>query len=184
LKIFAERSLHTAEVAGYIGAIMSYWACAQLEANRERLALHCLGLAGYQTYLPRIRVRRITQGRKVSVRTSPLFPGYAFVLIELQWHAARWSPGVLRLVLDSDRPARVPDRVIADLRGRECNGFVVLPPPPEFRCGDRVLVKHGPFTDHLALYEGQAPHARVEVLLTLFGARRRIELPKGDIAAV
>jgi hypothetical protein len=52
LNIFAERSLHTAEVAGYIGAIMSYWACAQLEANRERLAVHCLGLAGYPVYLP------------------------------------------------------------------------------------------------------------------------------------
>src|SRR5215475_7782087 len=58
LKIFAERSLHTAEAVGYIGAIMSYWACAQLEANLESLALRCFRLAGYQTYLPRIRVRR------------------------------------------------------------------------------------------------------------------------------
>ena len=83
---------------------MSFWACAQLEANRERLALHCLGLAGYEVYLPRIRARRL--------KTAALFPGYAFVLIELRWHSARWSPGVLRLVLDGMQPAKVPDKVI------------------------------------------------------------------------
>jgi transcriptional antiterminator RfaH len=161
---------------------MSYWACAQLEANRERLALHCLGLAGYQTYLPRIRVRRTMQSRKVSVRTSPLFPGYAFVLIDLQWHAARWSPGVLRLVLDGVQPARVPDKVIAELKRRERNGLVELPAPPAgLQRGDRVLVKRGPFADRLGLYAGQAPHKRVAVLLTWLGSQRRIELPKSDI---
>jgi transcriptional antiterminator RfaH len=148
-----------------------YWACAQLETNRERLALHCLGL----------RSQRAT-GRRRAV--TALFPGYAFVLIELQWHAARWAPGVLRLVLDGVQPAKVPDKVISDLRGREKNGLVVLAPSPGLQRGDRVLIKRGPFADHLALYEGQTPHARVEVLLTLLGAQRRIELPKGDIAAV
>jgi transcriptional antiterminator RfaH len=138
-------------------------------------------LAGYQTYLPRIRVRRITQSRKVSVRTSPLFPGYAFVLIELQWHAARWSPGVLRLVLDGDRPARVPDKVIADLKGRECDGLVELPPPPRFQRGDPVRIVRGVFTGQLALFEGQRPHERVAVLLQLLG---RVELAKRNIAAI
>ena len=93
---------------------MSYWACAQLEANRERLALHCLGVAGYQTYLPRIRVKRAMPARKIVTQTTPLFPGYCFVGIDLQWHAARWSPGVHRLVLDGLQPA-VPDKVIAEL---------------------------------------------------------------------
>jgi transcriptional antiterminator RfaH len=158
-----------------------YWACAQLEINRERLALHCLGLAGYEVYLPRIRSQRATRLRKA---VTALFPGYAFVLIELQWHAARWSPGVLRLVLDGVQPAKVPDKVITELRGREKNGLVVLPSPPGLQPGDRVLIKRGPFADHFALYEGQAPHARVEVLLTLLGSQRRVELSKSDVAAV
>jgi transcription antitermination factor NusG len=102
---------------------MSYWACAQLEANGERLALHCLGLRGFEVYLPWLRVKRITQPSKVSTQASALFPGYAFVLIELQWHAARWSPGILRLVLDGDRPAKVPDKVIADLKGQRVRRF-------------------------------------------------------------
>jgi transcriptional antiterminator RfaH len=161
---------------------VAFWACAQLEANRERLALHCLGLAGYQTYLPRIRSQCTTPLRKAG--TLALFPGYAFVLIELQWHTARWSPGVLRLVLDGYRPARVPDKVITELRGREKNGLVVLPRASDLQRGDRVLIKRGPFADHLALYAGQTAHERVAVLLMLLGSQRRVELAKGDIAPV
>src|SRR5262245_47331389 len=97
---------------------MSYWACAQLVPQRERLALHCLGLAGYVTYLPRLRVQTRSYGR-TTVTTPALFPGYCFVLVELQWHTARWAPGVAKIVLDGAAPARVPDAVIAELRGRE-----------------------------------------------------------------
>ena len=159
---------------------MSYWACAQLEANCERLALHCLELGGYSTYLPRIRERRRVNGRQVTV-TPPLFPGYAFVLIELQWHAARWCPGVLKLVMGGDTPAKVPDPVILELRGRERNGLITLPPPPDFHCGDRVRITRGIFAGRLGLYAGQRPHERVAVLLQILG---RVELPKADIAGL
>ena len=160
---------------------MSYLACAQLEANRERLALHCLSLRGFEVYLPRLRVKRITPARKTSSQAPALFPGYCFVLIELQWHTARWSPGVLRLVLEGDRPARVPDKVIADLKCRERNGLVELPPPPGFRCGNTVRITGGLFVGQLAVFNGMRPHERVAVLLQLLG---RVELPKGDIATI
>src|SRR5262249_33626311 len=38
-----------------------------------------------------------------------------------------------------------------------------------------------PFTGHLALYAGMAPHERVAVLLALLGGQTRVTLPKGDI---
>jgi transcription antitermination factor NusG len=83
------------------------------------------------------------------------------------------------LVLDGDRPAKVPDQVITDLRGRECNGLVDLPADPGFRRGDTVRIVRGLFAGQLALFEGQRPHERVAVLLQLLG---RVELSKGDIA--
>jgi transcription antitermination factor NusG len=49
---------------------------------------------------------------------TPLFQGYIFVLVTLQWHAVRWSRGIVRIVMDGDRPALCPDDVIAELRGR------------------------------------------------------------------
>ena len=57
----------------------------------------------------RLRERRVFQGRKFEARPA-LFPGYCFVLIELQWHAARWAPGTLGLVMDGITPARVTAR--------------------------------------------------------------------------
>jgi transcriptional antiterminator RfaH len=160
-----------------------YWACAQLVPQRERLALHTLGLAGYTAYLPRLRQYRISHGRKI-VTTPPLFPGYAFVLIELQWHQARWSPGVVRLVTAGDAtPAAVPDSVIAALRARERGGLIELPRAAKFRTGDRVRVRHGPFIGLLGLYAGMRPRERVEVLLQILGGSQRVTLPLAAVEA-
>jgi transcription antitermination factor NusG len=88
---------------------MAYWAAARLQPRHEALALHCLALAGYETYLPRLRERRVSRGRRITV-TPPLFPGYCFVLIQLQWHSARWAPGVATVILNGASPARSPTR--------------------------------------------------------------------------
>jgi transcriptional antiterminator RfaH len=160
---------------------MSFWACAQLEAHRERLALHTLAIAGYTTYLPRLRTQRIGGQHKLIAGTAPLFPGYCFVTIALQWHQAHWSPGVIRLVLDGEHPARVPDAVIDEIRRREVDGFVQLPKPRGLQRGDKLRVIHGALEGQLAIFEGMRPRERVEVLLTLLGTPRRVELPKADV---
>jgi transcriptional antiterminator RfaH len=121
-----------------------YWAAGRLLCNREKLALRCLQIAGYSSYLPRIRARRVVRGRRVDI-TPPLFPGYLFIAIDLQWHAARWSPGIAGLVMDGVTPARVPDKVIAELRAREIRGLIELPPRGGLQPGDRVRVARGPF---------------------------------------
>jgi transcriptional antiterminator RfaH len=166
---------------------MAFWAVARLQTHRERLALHCLGLAGYVTYVPRIRARRVIGGRKVS-EAAPLFPGYCFLTIELQWHVARWAPGVINLIMDGERPARVPDQVISELRGRERGGLITLPtkppPGPPFVPGDRLRIRSGPFTGLNGLYAGQAPRDRVMVLLMMLGGERRVELPEQNVARI
>jgi len=162
---------------------VAYWTCAQLLANRTALALHCLTLAGYEVYHPRLRVHRRNHGRRIEA-APPLFPGYCFVAIELQWHTARWTPGVIRLVLDGTGPARVPDSVIAELRGRERGGLIELPKPPPLRRGARVRILRGPFTGHLAIFADMRPRERVEILLQLLGGEQRVTLAKKDIEVV
>src|SRR5262249_32258163 len=125
----------------------------------EALATHCLALAGFTVYTPRRREHRVLRGRRVEVN-PPLFPGYAFVAITLQWHAARWSAGVVRLVMDGAAPARVPDAVIDEIRSREVRGLIELPKPPRVRSGDAVRILHGPFEGRLAIYTGMKPRAR------------------------
>jgi transcriptional antiterminator RfaH len=159
---------------------MSYWACAQIEIQREKLALHCLSrVNGFEIYSPRISAP--PSARRNGDNTRPLFPGYCFVLIVLQWHAARWSPGVVRLVSEGMVPARVPDRIIDTLRKREHRGVIKLPAAPKIRAGDPVRVLGGPFGGHLGLYAGMKPHQRVEVLLTLLGSQQRVSLPRDSV---
>jgi transcriptional antiterminator RfaH len=162
---------------------MAYWACARLESRREAVAQHFLRLAGYEIYIPRVREWRLRRNRRVEV-VSPLFPAYGFVVIERQWHNARWTIGVAGIIMDGVQPAKVPDSVIAEIRNRERNGAIELPQPPGLRAGDRVRVLGGPLVGFAGLYAGQAPHERVAVLLAVLGGQRRVVLPKGDVAAV
>jgi transcriptional antiterminator RfaH len=160
-----------------------YWAAARLAPRQETLALHCLALAGYSTYLPRVREHRVSRGRRI-LATPPLFPGYCFITIELQWHAARWAPGTRGLIMDGMQPARVPDSVIAEIQSRERDGFVVLPKAPRLRQGAQVRVVHGAFQGHLGIYAGMNGRQRVAVLLTLFGALRPVTMAQGDVEPV
>lgn len=155
----------------------TYWVCAQLETRREKTALRFLTMAGYETYCPWL-------GTKRSIVL--LFPGYCFVLIaDRGWWAARWSIAVRSIVgAHIGEPARVPDRIIADLRARERNGLIVLPAKPGLRRGDQARIKAGPFTDHLAIYEGMKGRERVEVLLAILGSVQRVELARSDIKPV
>jgi hypothetical protein len=75
-----------------------YWCCAQVEPRRDRLASHCLTLAGYEIYQPLLREQRRSHGRKMIVM-PPLFPGYLFLWVVSRWWNARWAAGVRRRVL-------------------------------------------------------------------------------------
>jgi transcriptional antiterminator RfaH len=126
--------------------------------------------------------RRTIRGRREGSEV-PLFPGYAFVRITLQWHAARWCPGVVRLVMDGLQPAKVPDAVIEEIRGRERNGAVELP-KRRLQCGDRVKILAGSFRGHLAMYADMSGPERVTVLLQILGGQQRVTLARRDIEAV
>jgi transcriptional antiterminator RfaH len=160
---------------------MAFWACVQIARNHERMALHCLEhVAGFEIYSPRIKAPRASRNQA----SRPLFPGYVFVLIVLQWHSASRAPGVLRLVTDGGVPARVPDDVIAELRGREGrNGLIKLPEPPGLRAGARVRVTRGLFVGLEGLVAGMSGTQRIEILLGLLG-RARVVLPIADVEAV
>jgi transcriptional antiterminator RfaH len=160
-----------------------FWCCAQIEPFRERLAMHCLGLNGFEVYCPRLREQVRSRGRKIE-RTPPLFPGYAFVLVVSAWWSARWSPGVRRLVMDGEQPARVPDAVIAEIKSRERGGFVVLPKARGLAPGTRMKVLQGPLQGQIGLLAALRPHERVVMLLQMLGGQQRVELARSAIEAV
>ena len=160
-----------------------YWACAQVEPRRESLASYCLGLAGYEIYQPLLREQRRSHGRKITV-TPALFPGYLFVWVVSGWWNARWSPGVVRLIMDGLVPAVVRDDVIAEIRSRERNGLVELPKVHGLKPGMRVQVISGPLSEQIGMLAALRPRERVLVLLQLLGSQQRVELARNAIEAV
>ena len=93
--------------------------------------------------MPFTREKRIVQGRRRHV-VVPLFSNYGFAVVVLQWSGIRFCPGVGALIMNGERPARMPDQVIEELQKREKNGVIELPePPPRLRPGGRVRVTGG-----------------------------------------
>src|SRR5260370_34854235 len=81
---------------------MSYWAVARAVPNHDRLAAECVGLAGYETFVPKIRTRVGAQWR-----TTPLFVGYFFVRIVDQWRGSERPMGVF----NGGKKAATPPRL-------------------------------------------------------------------------
>jgi transcriptional antiterminator RfaH len=117
-----------------------------------------------------------------------LFPGYVFIVVELQWSQAHHCPGCIGLVMNGAQPARVPDAVIEEIRGRERGGLVDLPKAPstptDLKPGDRVRVRSGPLTGFCGIHVGMKPHERVAILLQLLGGQREVELARSDVTPV
>jgi transcription antitermination factor NusG len=105
-------------------------------------------------------------------RRPPLFPGYAFVSIELQWHDARWCPGVATLIKEGlarrwrwgSWPSEVPPTYFPANASAESSEGVAS------RTGQTVRIVRGAFTGKLALFAGMEPHDRVAVLLATSAA--------------
>ena len=166
---------------------MSFWCVVQCESrvlaqqarDKESLAEHLLRGRGFECYLPRTRAAG-------SARILPLFPTYIFVRIIDRWYSARWSPGVVRVLMSGDAPAPLPDHIVGELRRSEVHGLIRLPPPPgALTHGKRVRVKTGSSCGHIGLYEGQSSRQRERILLNLFGRMTLVELvPTDRIEAV
>jgi transcriptional antiterminator RfaH len=124
---------------------------------------------------------RSRTGRKI-VRTPPLFPGY-LVWVVSGWWNARWSPGVVRLIMDGLMPARVPEAIIGEIKSRERRGLIELP-KLRLEPGMRVKVLQGPLQDHIGMLAALRPHERVLVLLQLLGGQQRVELAQSSVEAI
>jgi Transcription termination factor nusG len=75
-----------------------FWSACRLQPQRDRLALHFLAQAGFETYAPRVHSERLFRGRAIESQPRLLFGTYVFMLIVTQWHAVNCTPGVVRLV--------------------------------------------------------------------------------------
>jgi transcriptional antiterminator RfaH len=124
------------------------------------VAQYFLEQAGFEIYLPKISYRRRCKGRRLTV-LSPLFPGYLFTRIELQWRDVRLCPGVIKLVMSGEEPSHVPDEIIAEIRKRERNGAIELP-KHRLQHGDRMQIVSGLLEGRRGYYVSEASYQHIK----------------------
>jgi len=152
---------------------MSWWV-VQTEAQREHIVRLILMRHGFESYAPRIKIRR---------RIAMLFPAYLFVRAIDRFYPILWTPHVVRLLMTGERPADLKDDIVSAIRKREIGGFVKLPKHPNMLTkGQNVRISKGTFSGKIALYDGMSSRERARVLLDLLGRKVTIELPQTDIA--
>jgi transcription antitermination factor NusG len=144
-------------------------------SQREDLVKHHLDREGFEVYIPKIKAEK---------RVAPLFPGYLMVRVVVRWYPIRWCPGVLRLLMNGDKPAKLADAIVDEIKGREVRGFVKLPKPPTLQEGQQVRVLTGMFAGKTAIYQGMSGSQRERVLLDLLGQSVAVTMPIGSVEPI
>ncbi|NWG88173.1 MAG: transcription/translation regulatory transformer protein RfaH [Hydrogenophilaceae bacterium] len=146
-----------------------HWHVVHTKPRQERCALLNLEQQGYECYLPVIAVEKLRQG-VLTLAEEPLFPRYLFIRLgsstsDKGWGPIRSTKGVSRLVTFGSEPAKVDERLIAQLRARDRQ--VGEQPRRLFEPGERVLITQGPFAGVEAIYQMSDGESRVMVLIEL-----------------
>jgi transcription antitermination factor NusG len=167
----------------------SYWSIARTEPGREHVAQFFLSREfGYEVYLPRARGSRIVCRRRIITR-APLFSSYIFVLIvDQQFYSISRSPGVVKLVFTGGiTPARISDDIINGLKAQEgADGLIGLQASSfdPFRPGAEVRIIRGACTGLVAKLIALRPKERCDLLLTMLGSQRTVNMGRDDIEAI
>lgn len=151
---------------------MGHWIVARTKSKRERWAAENVQRLGFDYYMPVIERVQIHRGIR-EVKTDPLFPSYLFVMCTGPWRMLLSTWGISTVILRGDQPAIMPISEIDRLRKyTDENGMVQL--PDQFKKGQNLIVRHGPFAGHQTLCDGMAPNGRVKCLIDLLGGKTKV----------
>jgi transcriptional antiterminator RfaH len=162
----------------------AYWYAIQSKSNKEDALYEQLQNQGYEVFFPRIRVTPVNPRSK---KIKPYFPGYMFVLIDMEevgLSTFKWMPFARGMVTFDQEPATVPETLIHAISRRlnEINaaGGEVF---SGLEKGDTVLIHDGPFSGYEAIFDVRlAGSERVRVLIKLLSERQvPVELNAGQI---
>jgi len=148
---------------------MKSWYLIQTKPKGEQLALENLERQGYESYLPLILGRARKRGKTIK-SIQPMFPRYLFIHLSDQtddWGPIRSTLGVSTLVRFGMVPAKVPEKLITNLRENENSQGIHELPSKTLSLGDKLLIVEGPFEGYEATLYSQKSEDRVIVLLKI-----------------
>jgi transcription antitermination factor NusG len=159
------------------------WYVVHCRPGKEFLAESALQEnLGLSTYLPIVLSHARGAAKKV-----PFFPGYLFLSAappQLHVTRIRSMPGVVRMLEFGDGPQAVPKLVVSAIMERleTLNARGGLP-SHDFKTGETVTMKSGPFRGLQAVFMGpMTPSARVKILLEFLGRLNEVKVDLEDLA--
>jgi transcriptional antiterminator RfaH len=166
---------------------MITWCVAHTQPLKELVAQQHLLDQGYEVYMPRFK-KTVRHARKVEEKIAPLFPRYIFVGMDLDvvgWRSVNGTRGVSHLLMSNDlNPAKVPTRIIDELRAQEIgDGIVPVASLVNFVKGEKIRIVEGAFADQMAIFESMDDKSRVRLLLTFMGREMNMTLPVHAVEA-
>ena len=160
------------------------WFVARVHPNRENSAQFNLDRLGFRSFVPRVR-RTVRHARRVQDALRPLFPCYAFVVIDLskhRWRSINGTFGVASLIMGAEQPTPVPPGVVEALVAScESRGVVRLDDGLEI--GQKVRILSGPFAETICRLADLDDRGRVRVLLEIMGMEVAAQLDRSAIAS-
>jgi transcriptional antiterminator RfaH len=162
---------------------MRHWHVVFTRPRQERQALMQLQRQGYEAWLPLVPVP--TGKRRAGPAQMPLFPRYLFVHVDSAVENTapiRSTIGCCGLVRFGQELAALPGQIVENLR-RRCEDSVSLP-AMDWRRGDCLKIKSGPFAGLEAIFQARTGQERVAVLLTWLGMPRQAQVPAELLVAV
>ena len=159
------------------------WFLVRSRPKAEAKAQWHLGAQGFRTFLPQFE-KTTRHARKLRTAKAPLFPGYLFVVLDLQrdrWLSVRSTVGVSDLYGNRDgTPVAVPHGIVETLIDRVDGDLVRL--DDGLAEGQSVRILSGPFADMVGNLKRLNAAGRVQVLLQIMGATVPVVLHRSALA--
>jgi transcriptional antiterminator RfaH len=164
---------------------MLTWYAVQTKPRQEATAELNLERQGYNTYLPKILLRKRRRDKWNKV-VEPLFPRYLFIQVDTKHQSlapVRSTVGVAALVRFGRLLRPVPNNVIDYIKRAENpethqHRADACPHQP----GDEVCILEGPFTGLTGIFQAQTGEERAMVLLELLGRQNTVQVQMDAIA--
>jgi len=172
------------------------WYFLRVQVGREdRIAKNMITRikqAGLEEAVPQVLVpsERVAdvRGGKRRVRRKKLYPGYLMVQMDLTddvWFALRETPGFGDFVGSRNAPTPMTPEEVENVLGRIDESREQPKMSVQFRKGDRVKIKQGPFENIDAVVEEVNPEkGTLEVAVTIFGRSTPVSLGYWEVEPI
>jgi transcriptional antiterminator RfaH len=163
---------------------MKAWYLLYCKPKSELRAQQNLALQHVASYLPMIKESKTSRGKTKVVETA-LFPNYLFIHFdpsEFSVSKIHNTRGASRIIGCKEIMTPISDVIISGIKTRVDNHKPEIIAEPTK--GDKVRFTQGPFVDLDAIFEESCANKRCNVLFTIMGQQKSLQVAKDQITKV